>query len=56
MKENRNLIIGYCVYCHNPVWEEEDYRKKDDSVIHEGCYQISNTYTNDYGEVIQPRD
>lgn len=45
---NDRDIIGYCLYCKDPIYDGDAYVFLNDNKYHTDCYNQMNTYYNPY--------
>ena len=41
------VILGYCGYCKNPVYDYEDFSYIKGTIYHKECEEQSKTYVDD---------
>ena len=46
----RPRIIGWCAYCHSPIYSDEEYAIEGSEIFHPECLEQKNTYYDPYGD------
>ena len=46
-KSSDNTILGWCSYCKDAVYTENDYIKKDGQLYHVDCWKQKNNFVEE---------
>ena len=48
MSKNDKEFVGYCSYCKEPIYEDDEYVIRNGKFYHGFCYVQLHTYDNDF--------
>jgi len=48
--ETFNELKKYCAYCHNPIFDEENYAIEGSEIFHPECLEQKNRYYDPFEE------
>ena len=57
IRDDESNIVGWCAYCKDPIYEDEDFRHVNGFYYHEFCYrQMNEIYDKKYYDYLDENE
>ena len=49
-QKNEQEIVGYCIYCKEPIYEDDAYVQKNGNMYHIDCWASMHNGLDEFGD------